>query len=612
MLICPRCQFENANNNQFCQKCGLTLTATECVTCGEAVAFTEANCPACGATTGVFWWTVISDTSGSPIMSQEYLDLGKRYRFITPPQSQSSWQGQVIDCQPLQKSVLKVLLAEQPELLNESNRFLWHDRALPPGLADYAALGNFSPALPEIHDGWQEGSREIILLADRSSWSLLTSLISDEPPLLQLIYWLDEMAKLWKSLEQSNCTKSLLIKDNLRVDEDQIFGLQQLYINENPEQSSLKTLAQFWQDLLNGVRSEELASLITKILTGEIDSVAHLRLQLQELADQKQGVEISPDPIVNKSENPEDKVVEPFDTEPGPILQETDEAEESPTAVIPMELASLTDAGYTDIGTQRRHNEDAFGLLTEIKKRQSNRGQKFKAKAIYILCDGMGGHAAGEVASAIAVNTLKDYFSALGADELPGKEIINEAILKANQAIYQINQDKETYGSGRMGTTLVLALIHNTKVAIAHVGDSRVYRINRKWGLEQLTRDHEVGQRAIQDGVDPKIAYSRPDAYQLTQALGPHDDQYVKPDIRFFEFQEDTLLLLCSDGLSDNDLVEANYQTYLTPLISSRANLEEGLQKLIALANQKNGHDNITAILVRVKVQPNLEVTCWG
>jgi protein phosphatase len=148
-------------------------------------------------------------------------------------------------------------------------------------------------------------------------------------------------------------------------------------------------------------------------------------------------------------------------------------------------------------------------------------------------------------------------------------------------------------------------------VAIAHVGDSRIYRVNRKWGLEQLTVDHEVGQRSIKEGVDPKLAYARPDAYQLTQALGPHDQGYLKPDITFLDLSEDTLLLLCSDGLSDNELIENNWATYLSPLLSSGANLEEGLHKLIALGNQKNGHDNLTGILVRIKVQPDLDQSIW-
>ena len=107
------------------------------------------------------------------------------------------------------------------------------------------------------------------------------------------------------------------------------------------------------------------------------------------------------------------------------------------------------------------------------------------------------------------------------------------------------------------------------------------------------------------------MAYARPDAYQLTQALGPHDQSYIKPDIRFLDLNEDTLFLLCSDGLSDNELIEAHWQSYLSPLLSSGANLEEGLHKLITLGNQKNGHDNLTGIVIRIKVQPDLEQSLW-
>ena len=120
-----------------------------------------------------------------------------------------------------------------------------------------------------------------------------------------------------------------------------------------------------------------------------------------------------------------------------------------------------------------------------------------------------------------------------------------------------------------------------------------------------MTLDHEVGQRDINRGVEPEIAYNRPDAYQLTQALGPRESNYVRPEIQFMEITEDCLLLLCSDGLSDNWLVEQNWEEYLEPLISSSANLQNGLFKLIEFANEHNGHDNITAILVRIKLKPD-------
>lgn len=207
----------------------------------------------------------------------------------------------------------------------------------------------------------------------------------------------------------------------------------------------------------------------------------------------------------------------------------------------------------------------------------------------------------------MAVEKLQSYFKVHWQDEFPDEEMIKNGILAANQAIFDVNMENSRSGSGRMGTTLVMALVQDTKIAIAHVGDSRVYKITRKWGAEQLTIDHEVGQREIQRGVEPEIAYGRPDAYQLTQALGPRNNDFIQPDITFLDINEDTVLLLCSDGLCDNELVENNWETYLIPLLSSRVNLDHELLKLIDFANEYNGHDNITAVAIRIKVRPNLE-----
>jgi protein phosphatase len=220
----------------------------------------------------------------------------------------------------------------------------------------------------------------------------------------------------------------------------------------------------------------------------------------------------------------------------------------------------------------------------------------------------MGGHAGGEVASNLAVKTLQQYFQTNWQhDLLPTEDAIREAVLLANQAIYDMNEQDARSGVGRMGTTLVMVLLQSTHVAVAHVGDSRLYRLSHKQGLEQVTVDHEVGQREILRGIEPEIAYGRPDAYQLTQALGPRDKNFINPDVQFLELHEDTLLLLASDGLSDNDLIEQHWQTHLEPLLSSEASLKRGVSDLIDLANQYNGHDNITAVAIRVRVDPRHE-----
>ncbi|MFN7515484.1 MAG: serine/threonine phosphatase [Dolichospermum sp.] len=269
-------------------------------------------------------------------------------------------------------------------------------------------------------------------------------------------------------------------------------------------------------------------------------------------------------------------------------------------------LVSCEYAAYTDTGRQRNHNEDYFAIDSKVHKQELPEGAILTKTGLYILCDGMGGHAGGEVASKLAVNTIRKYFQETWTSgELPNQESIKEAVYLANQAIYDLNQQQARSGMGRMGTTLVMLLLQDHQAAIAHVGDSRIYYLTHREGLVQLTIDHEVAQREISRGVEPTIAYGRADAYQLTQALGPRDQDYLYPDVSFLDIHEDMLLLLVSDGLSDNECLENHWQTHLQPLLSYDSDLEMGIQDLIELGNEYNGHDNITAILVRVIVSPS-------
>ncbi|MFN5952468.1 MAG: serine/threonine phosphatase [Dolichospermum sp.] len=269
-------------------------------------------------------------------------------------------------------------------------------------------------------------------------------------------------------------------------------------------------------------------------------------------------------------------------------------------------LVSWEYAAYTDTGRQRNHNEDYFAIDSKVHKQELPEGAILTKTGLYILCDGMGGHAGGEVASKLAVNTIRKYFQETWTSaELPNQESIKEAVYLANQAIYDLNQQQARSGMGRMGTTLVMLLLQDHQAAIAHVGDSRIYCLTHREGLVQLTIDHEVAQREISRGVEPTIAYGRADAYQLTQALGPRDQDYLHPDVSFLDIHEDMLLLLVSDGLSDNECLENHWQTHLQPLLSYDSDLEMGIQDLIELGNEYNGHDNITAILVRVIVSPS-------
>lgn len=669
MLVCFHCQFENPNNHKYCQRCGKSLTHKTCSACGTNVLFSAQTCPNCGAFTGTVWLAIVAREQSQQEEKEnfltakgEYLDLGRRYRLIEGDRatfkpvtestvSQQLFQGQVIDCQPLQKSVLGILLEQQAELSEDLDDIedeqereisLWQRIGIPELAKRYLIVKEYYPLVPPIHDAWEEEKQEIILLGDRSEWQLLSDWWQNEQvSTAEIIAMLAKMAEVWEPLAQANCHQSLLLEKNLRVEKENVLGLEQLYPNLADTQPTLKDLAKLWQKILPLPQLEKLISLkllLEQLEEGAIATAADLTLKLDELAQktvtenasslsgQAQEPEIEPElpmiessiEMISSSELPTDKLAfvseideDTIDSNSIESMAQLNEGTDLSTAFLPMELLSLTDAGYTDRGRQRHHNEDFFGMRSQIKKQQSTRGRKFHARGLYLVCDGMGGHAAGEVASAMAVDVLQRYFVSNWQDELPDRETIETGILQANQAIFNVNQKNARSGNGRMGTTLVMALLQDNRLAIAHVGDSRIYRVGRKGGLEQLTVDHEVGQKAIQSGVDPKIAYARPDAYQLTQALGPHGSKFLQPDIQFFDLQEDTLLLLCSDGLSDNNLIETHWQTYLTPLLSSSNHLEKGLRKLIDFANQHNGHDNLTAIAIRVKVRPYLGGNNW-
>lgn len=614
--------------------------------------------------------------SASTVQAATYLDRYQRYRLLdvlsAPTETALEMQVRVLDCQPFQLSLLEALAQQEtdspeaesltPELSEDTKGTPTAPAAHPttsvqamavPAIAQpYLALSSrFHQALPIIHDAWQQDGEQIILLEDRSQLPRLVDLWLDEDlslPALQILHWLYEMVEVWSIVEAWHCCQSLLEIENLRVDEDQALCLQRLHTDSAESPPTLQQLGQLWQTLFAQSQRTQVGAislLLADLEAGKLITVADLRSRIEEIAHALQAnkpeTEIMPDSELFEPNEPsvalaQDQQVPlpPSATDvsaanastrlevplPIPTARAADNSDSDnddlPTVVLPMQLFNLEDAGRTDIGRQRDHNEDYFGIETKVIKLESPSGKTVHAQNLYILCDGMGGHAGGEVASALAVDTLRRYFkekwqgtpfSSTTANNLPGPETLIEAVQLANKAIYDVNQQNARSGSGRMGTTLVVVLIQDTEAAVAHVGDSRLYRFTRKRGLEQITIDHEVGQREIQRGVDPDIAYARPDAYQLTQALGPRDEHFIKPDVQYVELNEDTLLLLCSDGLTDNDLLETHWRTHVEPMLSSQSNLEHGVGQLIELANQYNGHDNITAIAIRAKVRPNLE-----
>ncbi|NET46007.1 serine/threonine phosphatase [Okeania sp. SIO2B3] len=563
-----------------------------------------------------------------PTASEKYLDSQQRYQLLEtiPPKNQSETVVvQVLDCNPLEQTPLKAWLRNnsgnfRPPIFssqeNELSGYQNQESQFPtsnqkgetteiealiiPTIAEpYVALYAQLPQhFPTVQDGWQSQNEEILLVADYSSLPLLVDIWGSENlSQLQILSWLQQMTELWVALAPWHCCQSILEYENLRVSQtdNNYIKLQRLY-SKPGETQNIQDLMKFWQSLFEQSQRTQfgwITALMQDWRDGQIQTIEQLRSYLMTTEDNLQ-----PQPPPTSAPT----VLQTDDTFP----QIVENIETQDTELLPIQLVNLESAGKSDVGSQRDHNEDSFGIQTQIENQETPTEKIIQAKGLYVLCDGMGGHASGEIASQVAVDTIKQYFKVESSWSvgLPSEEIIREAVIQANKVIYEINQQEVRSGSSRMGTTLVMAMVYDTKVAVAHVGDSRLYRLSHQGGLEQITLDHEVGQREINRGVEPEIAYGRPDAYQLTQALGPRDENFVRPDVQFFDLDEDSLLILASDGLTDNDFLENNWKNLLEPLLGKQANLESGVNQLIDLANQYNGHDNITAIVIRALVKP--------
>jgi len=256
------------------------------------------------------------------------------------------------------------------------------------------------------------------------------------------------------------------------------------------------------------------------------------------------------------------------------------------TAALRNRLASFA---QTDPGRVREHNEDSIG---------SDPGT-----GLYVLADGMGGYNAGEVASGIAVRTvmglvrecyavqsleLRDPATGLSRPAV----IVRDAVMRANKLIHQTSRTQAQCEG--MGTTLVACVFHDNRVSIAHVGDSRAYRL-RGERFQQLTQDHSLLQELVDRGFyTPEEAARSTNKNYVTRALGV--DPTVEVDVQEHAAEPGDLFLLCSDGLSDmvhDEDLALTLQTFGHDLgIAGR--------QLVKLANEQGGRDNISVMLVRV------------
>ena len=248
-------------------------------------------------------------------------------------------------------------------------------------------------------------------------------------------------------------------------------------------------------------------------------------------------------------------------------------------------------SGLTDVGLKRTHNEDNFACDDEL--------------GLYVVADGMGGHAAGEVASGTAVDAMREFIlkyhgepdvtwpfgveTSMSIDE----NALATAVRLANSAVCTLANENQAYSG--MGTTVVGLLLNETKAIVAHVGDSRLYRL-RGEELTQITADHSwVNEQLRRNIISAEEAKSHRWRNVITRALGNKMD--IEVELQPLDLQTGDVFLLCTDGLSgmisDEDIQQA--------LLENIDNMPRATEALLNQANANGGIDNVTALLVHMQ-----------
>jgi protein phosphatase len=246
-------------------------------------------------------------------------------------------------------------------------------------------------------------------------------------------------------------------------------------------------------------------------------------------------------------------------------------------------------AGQTDVGCVRSNNEDNFGYDSRY--------------GIFVVCDGMGGQAAGEVASKMGVDILLDYFrthvpaatTSANGQNGSGATSLAHAIQLANRTIFQAGHEQS--GRTGMGSTIVAALVRGNSLAIAHVGDSRIYLV-RQGTIQQLTQDHSLVMEQVRRGyITLEQAQKSEMQNIILRALG--SEEAVEADVEDLVAIPGDLLLMASDGLTrhleDQEILG---------ILKGKGSLEQSCGELVKTAKDRGGDDNITCLLVKIVDRP--------
>jgi len=239
----------------------------------------------------------------------------------------------------------------------------------------------------------------------------------------------------------------------------------------------------------------------------------------------------------------------------------------------------------TDVGKKRQVDEDAILAIESMSAFESKSSQKF----LLVLADGMGGHSKGEVASKIVVNTIAEKIIPAMLSQSNYASEINKSIQEANKRVLQYTSDHpETEG---MGSTVVCAVVDGKNIHLANVGDSRIYVISKE-EIRRVTKDHSYVQELVDKGeISEEEARVHPKKNVITKAVGIYSD--IKVDTMKLTLDDDESLLLCCDGqlihVEDKEIQE---------VVVKADEAQDACKKLVDLANERGGEDNISVILL--------------
>lgn len=375
---------------------------------------------------------------------------------------------------------------------------------------------------------------------------------------MRQLNWLWQIANLWMPFVEEGCASTLIDPQFLRVDQG-ILKVMELSIDGAPPK--LTELGHLWQKWSKSARigaAQPLEKISQGLVSGEINKPEQLLTMLDQalaLGSQRQFLEC--------------------------------------------EYITLSHTGPS-----RDQNEDACYPASGGDP-QYRTGYDL---SLVIVCDGVGGHHGGEVASNLAIETIRNRLeNVLNKPENRNPESttsqISTSVCVANDQISLRNDSENRHERQRMGTTMALALIHGHEAYIANVGDSRVYRITRS-GCQQLTLDDDVATREVRLGCSTyREALAMPSSGSLFQALGMNSSTTLHPNVHRLVIDEECIFLLCSDGLSDNNRVEQFWQNDVLPLLEGKIDLLTAGNRLINTANTRNGHDNSSIALIHCRVK---------